>query len=147
MLFRRIWTHSRTYKRRKNHVADALSRLDLTQKQHDMIMDTNNPPQMSYVNQTDIDEVLEEVFPMSPKEMKKYQRTDKKLLKSLRENSHCQLKKVEDLVHYKDKNMCTRFFKELSHRIVPCIPSASRFNKNYKYNTNPHALAQHQKRC
>ena len=36
--FWRIWTHSRTYKRRKNVVADALCCLDLTQKQHDMIM-------------------------------------------------------------------------------------------------------------
>ena len=67
--FGSIWTHSRTYKRRKNVVADALSHLDLTQKQHDMIVDTKNPPQLSYVNQTDINEVLEEVFPMSPNEL------------------------------------------------------------------------------
>ena len=104
MLFRRIWTHSRTYKRRKNVVADALSCLDLTQKQHDMIMDTKNPHK-SYVNQTGIDEVLEDVFPMPPKEIKKHQRKDKKLLKSVQENSCYQLKKVEghNLVHYKDK--------------------------------------------
>ena len=89
----------------KNVVADALSCLDLTQKQHDMIMDTKNPPQLSYVNQTDIDEVLEDVFPMSPKEIKKHQRKDKKLLKSVQENSCYQLKKVEghNLVNYKDK--------------------------------------------
>ena len=50
----------------KNVVADALSRLDLTKQQYDEIVDTKTPSQLSYANQTDISEILEELFPMSP---------------------------------------------------------------------------------
>ena len=89
----------------KNIVADALSRLDLSQKQHDEIQDTKITTQLSYVNQTDINEVLEEVFPMSPKEIKSHQRKDARLMKSLEEHKEYQLKKVEGqrLVTYKSK--------------------------------------------
>ena len=40
-------------------VADALSRLDLEPKKYDEIEDTKTLMQLSYVNQKDIDEVLE----------------------------------------------------------------------------------------
>ena len=85
----------------KNIVTDALSRLDLAQKQHNEIQDTKITTQLSYVNQTDINEVLEEVFPMSPKD----QRKDARLMKSLEEHKEYQLKKVEGqhLVTYKTR--------------------------------------------
>ena len=38
----------------KNIIADALSRLDLSPKQHDIIDDTETTTKLSYVNQTDI---------------------------------------------------------------------------------------------
>ena len=77
----------------KNVVADALSRLDLKTKQHDEINDTQNPIQLSYVNQTDMDEVLESLFPMSPKEIRSHQEKDRKLLKSLEESDDYYLTK------------------------------------------------------
>ena len=60
----------------KNVVADALSRLDMQPKQHDLISDTKVTTQLSYANQTDIDEILEEVFPLSPKEIQSHQQKD-----------------------------------------------------------------------
>ena len=89
----------------KNIVTDALTRLELSQKQHDEIQDTKVTTQLSYVNQTDLNEVLEEVFPMSPKEIKSHQRKDARLMKSLEEHKEYQLKKVEGqhLVTYKSK--------------------------------------------
>ena len=58
----------------KNVVADALSRLDLSPKQHDTIDDTETTTQLSYVNQTDIDEVSSEAFPMLPKTIKNFKK-------------------------------------------------------------------------
>ena len=55
----------------KNVIADALSHLDLSPKQHDTIDVTEMTTQLSYVNQTDIDEVSSEAFPMLPKNNKK----------------------------------------------------------------------------
>ena len=58
----------------KNVVADALSRLDLSPKQHDIIDDTETTTQLSYVNQTDIDEISSEAFPMLPKTIKNFKK-------------------------------------------------------------------------
>ena len=58
----------------KNVIADALSRLDLMPKQHDVLEDTSTPKQWSYVNQTDIDEVIDDSFPMSPKGIRNHQK-------------------------------------------------------------------------
>ena len=59
---------------KKNVIADTLSCLDLSPKQHDTIDDTETTTQLSYVNQTDIDEVSSEAFPMLPKTIKKLQK-------------------------------------------------------------------------
>ena len=61
-------------KGKKNVIADALSHLDLSPKQHDTIDDTETTTQLSYVNQTDIDEVSSEAFPMLPKRIKKFKK-------------------------------------------------------------------------
>ena len=64
----------------KNVVANALSRLDLEPKSQDEVQDTKTNNQLSYVNQTDVEEILEDVFPMSPWEIRQHQKKDKKLL-------------------------------------------------------------------
>ena len=89
----------------KNVVADALSRLDLTKQQYDEIVDTKTPSQLSYANQTDISEILEELFPMSPQEIKCHQQKDEKLQKDLEEKHDYFIKKVEgqDLIMYRDR--------------------------------------------
>ena len=58
----------------KNVVADALSRLDLEPKSQDEVQDTKTNNQLSYVNQTDMDKILEDVFPMSPREIRQHQK-------------------------------------------------------------------------
>ena len=65
----------------KNVIADALSRLDLKPKQHDVLEDTSTPTQFSYINHTDIDEVIEDAFLMSPKGIRNHLKKDKKLKK------------------------------------------------------------------
>ena len=67
----------------KNVVADALSRLDLIPKRHDVLEDTSSPTQLSYVNQTDIDEVIKDAFPMSPKGIRNHQKKKKITKKSI----------------------------------------------------------------
>ena len=64
-----------------NVVADALSCLDLMPKQHDVLEDTSTPTQLSCVNQTDIDEIIKDAFPMSPKGIRSHQKKDKKITK------------------------------------------------------------------
>ena len=89
----------------KNVVADALSRLDLQSKQHDEIDDTEHPTQLAYFKEEDVDNVLEEIFPMSPKEIKSHQEKDKKLQKSLQEREDYKIKKIEgqEVILYKKK--------------------------------------------
>ena len=89
----------------KNVVADALTRLDMQPKQHDVLEDTRTPVQLSYVTDTDINEVLEELFPMSPKEIYSHQQRDQDLLKKLEVNEKYSLKKIEgqELITYKGK--------------------------------------------
>ena len=86
----------------KNVVADALSRLDLKQKQHDEVADTKTNAELSYVNQEDI---REELFPMSPTEIRSHQQNDEKLLKNLRDNKEYRLKTIEgkEIIMYEDK--------------------------------------------
>ena len=62
-----------------------MSRLELTKCQYDEIIDTKTPPQLSYTNQEDITETMENLFPMSPREIKNHQQKDKKLQQSLEE--------------------------------------------------------------
>ena len=57
-------------KGKKNVITDALSHLHLSPKQHDVIDDTETTTQLSYVNQTDIDKISNEAFPMLPKTIK-----------------------------------------------------------------------------
>ena len=89
----------------KNVVADALSRLDLTPKQHDEINDTPHPTQLSYATEAEINEVMEELFPMAPKEIRSHQKKDKKLQQYLQSSDDYYLKEVEgkDLIMYKNK--------------------------------------------
>ena len=86
----------------KNVVADALSRLDMTPKQHDELEDTHKTIQLSYVTEKDI---LEETFPMAPTEIRLHQQKDQKVLKYLKENKDFNLKRVEgkELITYKGK--------------------------------------------
>ena len=87
---------------KKNVVADALSRLDMIPKQYDVIAEDKKTTQLSYLSQEDI---LEEVFPMSPKEIKSHQEKDKQLLKYLQQDETYTITKVEgtELIHYKGK--------------------------------------------
>ena len=89
----------------KNVVADAMSRLDLTEKHHDIIEDTTKDVQLSYANDKEMEEVMEDIFPMSPREIKRHQRRDQKLMKSLEEHKDYNIKKVEgqNLIMYKNR--------------------------------------------
>ena len=89
----------------KNVVADTLSRLDLQSKQHDEIDDTEHPTQLAYFKEEDVNNVLEEIFPMSPKEIRSHQEKDKKLQKSLQEQEDYKIKKIEgqEVILYKKK--------------------------------------------
>ena len=89
----------------KNMVADALSRLDLEPKSQDEVQDTKTNNQLSYVNQTDMEEILEDVFPMSPREIRQHQKKDEKLLKSLQEHKDYDTKRIKgkDLIMYKKR--------------------------------------------
>ena len=50
-----------------------------------------------------MEEILEDVFPMSPREIRQHQKKDKKLLKSLQEHNDYDTKRIEgkDLIMYK----------------------------------------------
>ena len=87
---------------KKNVVADALSRLDMQINKHDHKEDTVENQQLSYVTEEDI---IEEEFPMSPKEIASHQTKDKKLIKYLQEDNRYTFNKVEGvkLIHYKGK--------------------------------------------
>ena len=82
----------------KNVVADALSRLDLKSKQHDLIEDTANPTQLSYTTEEEINEVLKQTFPMAPEEIKSHQRKDRTLLKWLEKDDKYHFKKSKEFV-------------------------------------------------
>ena len=86
----------------KNVVADALSRLDMETKRHDQVEDTEAKIQLSYVTEG---EILEEEFPMSPKEIAKHQLKDKRLVKYIQEDSNYNFHMVEgiELIQYKNR--------------------------------------------
>ena len=67
----------------KNVVADALSRLDLEPKTQDEVQDTKTPAQLTYVKQTDMEEILEDMFPMSPREIRQHHKKEQKVVKKL----------------------------------------------------------------
>ena len=58
----------------QNLFANALSRLDLEPKSQDEVQDTKANNQLSYVNETDMKEILEDVFPMSPREIRQHRK-------------------------------------------------------------------------
>ena len=61
-----------------NVEADALSTLDLEPRLQDEVQDTKTPVQLRYVNQTDMEEILEDVFSISPRGIRQDQKKDKK---------------------------------------------------------------------
>ena len=67
----------------KNVVADAPSRLDLEPKSQDEVQDTKTNNKLSYVNQTDMEEILEDVFPIPPREIRQHQKRMKNWRKLL----------------------------------------------------------------
>ena len=94
-----------------NVVADALSRLEMMPKQHDTLLEQPEQIQLSYLNEEDI---LEETFPMSPKEISSHQRKNKDLIKSIQDKEHYHMLKVEgkELIHYKGKIVIPETLKQ-----------------------------------
>jgi len=111
MLIEEYGPEFRHIKGEKNVVADALSRLQMTPKQHDELKWEPEKDQMSYVTEEDI---LEEVFPMSPKELFAHQQKDKSLLSKLKDDPLYHTVKVEGkhLIHYKEKIVVPATLKE-----------------------------------
>ena len=86
----------------KNVVADALSRLDMQTKVQDTQKDTEPSTQLSYLTEEDI---IEESFPMSPKEIHQHQLKDKTLENKITQDKEYNYKKIEgkNLIHYRDR--------------------------------------------
>ena len=89
---------------KRNVVADALSRLPLEYKEEDLQETERELPELSYVNQKDIQE---ETFPMLPSLIAKEQIKDKQLQKTVKNNDKREYytKKIEGvrLIHYRKK--------------------------------------------
>ena len=83
----------------------------MTPKQHIELKWDPEKVQMSYVTEEDI---LEEVFPTSPKELFAHQQKDNSLLNKLKDNPLYHTIKVEGkhLVHYKEKIVVPATLKE-----------------------------------
>ena len=99
---------------KKNVVADALSRMDMSPKQYDEENDTHQDRQLSYLTTKDIEE---EKFPMSTALIEQLQARDKTLLKKAKSASGYSLKSVEghELIHYNDRIVVP---KPLQQRIL-----------------------------
>ena len=89
---------------KRNVVADALSRLPLEYKEEDLQETERELPELSYVNQKDIQE---ETFPMLPSLIAKEQIKDKQLQQTVKNNDKREYytKKIEGvrLIHYRKK--------------------------------------------
>ena len=90
----------------KNVVADALSRLPIEHREHDIQETDETLPPLQYANPVTKKDIEEENFPMLPSLIQKHQRQDKTLMRKMKTNSEgFQLKDVEDvkLIHYHNK--------------------------------------------
>ena len=80
-------------------------------KQHDTLLEQPEQIQLSYLNEEDI---LEETFPMSPKEISSHQHKSKDLIKSIQDKEYYHILKVEgkELIHYKGKIVIPETLKQ-----------------------------------
>ena len=74
----------------KNVVAETLSHLDIEAKPYDSINDTHKTMELS-----DVKDIFEELFPMSPKEIRSHQQKDEKLLQCLEKDHKLSAKMLE----------------------------------------------------
>ena len=124
----------------KNVVADALSRLDMQTKVQDTQMDTEPSTQLSYLTEEDI---IEESFPMSPKEIYQHQRKDKTLENKITQDKEYNYKKIEgkNLIHYRNKIYVPEHTVTMRDVLVSHVSHASRRNTNVKNYTGHYVLA------